>query len=315
MKESKYLEYVSIQDQIYGILKLKNYPYEKNIKCFLNGKEIAFLKLTSLRNVLFSYEFTKENIDKKILIEYEVDETPINLYICNTAEGLNAYITDLEKLENILLLRQIARRKNISLNSFVLFGTLLINNLGELYSLSYSKDLYFKFSNKIVSLLYFKTNVLSYSYSLCNIPKKEDICFHCGQGWTLENILDFDLTNNYIYHKDCYIYHCYEKTKLKFKNIVEKALDENVTLKGIRNECGSYYKDPWFIIKTKNGDIKLGLRKNEIEINWLTNYKKFSYNGEKEKVTKCFNDCKRYIYANDEQKAIEYLKAALYTIL
>jgi hypothetical protein len=107
----------------------------------------------------------------------------------------------------------------------------------------------------------------------------------------------------------------YEEIKSEFNYIASKVFDD-FNLRAVKNEYGSEsYNGCWFIIKTDNGDIKIGWRKRVIQIEWLDNYKKFRFNGENEDVTKEFSSKERYIHAWNTEKAINYLRQAKRTII
>jgi hypothetical protein len=69
------------------------------------------------------------------------------------------------------------------------------------------------------------------------------------------------------------------------------------------------------LIKTPDGDIKIGWRKHVIQIEWLENYKNFKFAGKDEEVTKEFTNKERLIHAYSVPKAIEYLLNAKNSIL
>jgi hypothetical protein len=107
----------------------------------------------------------------------------------------------------------------------------------------------------------------------------------------------------------------YEKSKKEF-DFISSRIFENYDIRAVKNEYGSGdYRGSWFIIFTDNGDIRIGWRKRVIEIEWLKNYKPFTFKGDDEDVTKGFSDTGRYIHAWSVEKAIEYLRNAEHTII
>jgi hypothetical protein len=249
----------------------------------------------------------------KMIIKYESCELPINLYDINTEVGLSNNITDIKSLNYISCMRLVANRKfNITLDEFVLFNSIISDQFGQNMKLVYDNQLQYdyKFKDKIITLKNFNTVIQRYSATSGVMPSRNDICPNCNQRWNLNNLRDVIKQEEFMYHEDCNKFVLYEKTKKQFDYICSKVF-ENYSIHAIKNEYGSAnYNGSWFIIKTENGDIKIGWRKRVILIEWLDSYKIFSFNGKDEDVTKYFSGKQRYIHAWSVEKAIEYLLKA-----
>lgn len=318
MREEILLITTQRKGKLYKLAELSEYPEKSTIKCSFNGNEVVYTDTTDFGNILFDYNLFDFD---KIVVEYKIKDLPLSLKELNTAEGLKNYIKNLQDLNNIMLYRNIAySKKNIKLSSFVVYGKLLLDNFGQTGLLKFNKENvtldFYNINKTIVDIYTFKEIVKSYSYCLQDIPHYEDTCKHCNQKWDLNNIDNFIIEGSHYFHKECLEYYSYEKAKDFFTSISNLVFNKPIKMVAIKNEYGSSsWRGPWFILQTEEGDIKIGWRKRVIEINWLSNYKKFSYNAENEDVTKLFNENERYIHADNEIKAIEYLKNALRSII
>jgi hypothetical protein len=253
-----------------------------------------------------------------MIVEYEPSELPLNLNEIDTLEGLQRNIIDLKSLDYIGNIRLAASRKfNIRLNEFVLFNAVLFDQFGQDMKLSYENqsEYDYLFGRNIVKLQEFKSKIVEYSYGSGAIPGANDICPHCKQKWDLHNLRDCIRRDDDLYHAECNKFSLYEKSKNEFSYIVGRVFND-YSIHAVKNEYGSEeYRGYWFIINTPDGDIKIGWRKRVIQIEWLENYKSFSFDGSGENVTKEFSIKDRYIHADNIEKAIEYLRNAKMTIV
>ena len=304
----------------YDFIDLAKYTNNKDsIKVKFENSEEDFMKWTlndfgSLRIELgvLDYKLYENPHTIKMIVEYEPSQLPLSLDNINTLEGLTKNITDLKSLDYISNMRLVSHRKfNIRLNEFVLFNTILFDQFGQSMKLRYENQKEYNHSfNKIMTLEEFKIKVKEYSYGSGAIPEATDICPHCKQKWSLNNLRDCIQREDFVYHIDCNRFSLYEEVKKEFDYIASRVF-KSYGLYAITNEYGSEdYNGCWFIITTLEGDIKIGWRKRVIQIEWLQNYKPFKFNGNSEDVTKEFSNKERYIHAWSTEKAIEYLMKA-----
>lgn len=266
---------------------------------------------------ILDYNKYENPYEIKVIVEYEESELPLTLKDINTLEGLTENIVNLKSFDYIRDIRLVANRKfNIKLNEFVLFNAVLFDQFGQAMKLTYrNQESYnYKFNN-IITLEEFKSNIEEFSYGSGAIPNGKDYCSHCNQDWELINLRDCTQREGHKYHIECNKFSLYEKVKKEFEYIASRAFN-NYQIYAIKNEYGSDdYNGCWFIIKTSEGDIKIGWRKRVIQIKWLQNYKPFSFDGKEDDVTKKFSKNERYIHAWNIDDAIKYLNEAKETIV
>lgn len=151
------------------------------------------------------------------------------------------------------------------------------------------------------------------SYSHLQLPKEEDICSYCGKHFNVYHLEDILITgSDILYHKVCSRYNMIDIATKEFKDIFSKVYDlHDLEFRAIPNQYDNWEGyEPWFIVTTPNGDIKIGWKKRVINIEWLDNYKHFTEKFEDENVTRQFDDGKRLIHAWGRDKCTEYLTRA-----
>lgn len=286
------------------------------------GKELATWTLNDFGTIeikrgVINHKDYEHPYRMEVVVEYEPSELPLTLADIDTLEGLKRSITDLKSLDYICNIRLVTNRKfKISLNEFVLFNSIVFDQFGQTWNLEYDKmEQYDYCTQDFIAIEEFKSRIKDFRMCGGHIPSADDTCPHCKQKWTLKDLRDCIGRGTKLYHKDCNKFNLYEKSKNEFNYIVS-SIFEDYSLRAVKNEYGSEsYNGYWFIVCTSDGDVKLGWRKRVIEITWLDNYKKFKFNGDGEDVTKKFSGCERYIHADSEQKAIEYLRKAKKSII
>lgn len=309
----------------YDFIQLDKYTNDKeSIKVIFEETREEFNKWTLTDYGTLSIEHGV--IDRKkydnprsinMIIEYEPSELPLTLRDIDTLEGLKKNIIDLKSLDYISDIRLVAYRKfDMRLNKFVLFNSIIFDEFGQIWCLEYENmDRYNYSIPDFITMDEFRNKIEKFSMCSGYIPEHNSICPHCGQKWSLNNLKDCVGSGQELYHKDCNKYKLYEETKTEFSYIASKVFDD-FNLRAVKNEYRSEsYNGCWFIIKTDNGDIKIGWRKRVIQIEWLDNYKQFRFNGENEDVTKEFSRKERYIHAWNTEKTIDYLRQAKRTII
>lgn len=222
--------------------------------------------------------------------------------IYNSADELKKYIRDLKSLHEVANYRcERGYVHHERMNDIK-----LLNNLIWLDSCG---NMMFRIDEK---------SFMGDTYSPIKLPTENDVCPHCGKGWSLNNLqdlvskYDYQLESNIFYHKQCNSFNKLEIQKNEFKDLFSKVYDIiKLNFKAIPNQyCSCDVCSPWFIVSTPDGDIKIGWRKRVVLIEWLSNYKRFDEKFIKEDVTKGLKDNERYIHAWSSEKCIEYLNRA-----
>lgn len=192
----------------------------------------------------------------------------------------------------------------------------MFDSFGQVWCLEYEKMKEYDYCTPdFLTKEEFKNRIERFSMCSGYVPEHDSVCPHCGQKWTLNNLRDCVGCGKELYHEECNKFNLYESSKKEFDYVASSIFDD-YSLRAVKNEYGSEsYNGSWFIIKTNDGDIKIGWRKRVIQIEWLKNYKPFKFNGENEDVTKEFSNKERYIHAYSTDKAIEYLRQAKRTIV
>lgn len=213
----------------------------------------------------------------------------------NDSEAVSKYVHDLTTLHNVITRRKAMHKtSNTALSAFKLF-----NN-----------QLYFDTSGN--AWIHTGSNGLGDTYENIPIPTDTDICSHCGKGFNIQNIAYIFTDNNGVwYHSLCNTYKRIKQGLDAFQAIFSSVYNlDDLDFVVIPNE----YSDwpgyiPWFLVKTPDGDIKIGWRKRVIQITWESNYLPFTESFESEDVTKVFNNI-RLIHAWSVEECIEYISKA-----
>lgn len=307
----------------YDFIQLDKYTNNKNsIKVTMEDTGDDFTEWTlsdfgtlDIELGVIDYGKYKSPYQIKVIVEYEPSELPLSLDDINTLDGLKKNIIDLKSLDYIYNIRLVAYRKfNIILNEFILFNYIYFDSFGQMMKVECENIEKYDFDD-FLTIENFKSKISKFSLCGFYIPDDNSICPHCRQKWNLNNLRDCIKREGNLYHLDCNKFSLYEKSKKEFDYIATNVFID-YSLHAVKNEYGSEeYNGCWFIINTCNGDIKIGWRKRVISIEWLENYKEFKFTGMNEKVTKCFDDKRRYIHSDNTLKTIEYLKEANETII
>jgi len=144
--------------------------------------------------------------------------------------------------------------------------------------------------------------------SVSRIPPVEEKCDRCGHGWDFRNIDDFHPrhVDEPYRHERCHRLADIEESQKEFKEIFERAGVPCSSLRMIPNEYDGCRSDPWFIVETTQGPIRIGWRKRVISISWEGSA--LQHDGrkifEKEDVT----TDKALVHAWGTEKAVEYLR-------
>lgn len=150
----------------------------------------------------------------------------------------------------------------------------------------------------------------SFSSTIAPLPPIVEVCDRCLRGWDMYNLGDFHIPHRHDdppRHKRCHKLYVVENEQAYFRGLLDASEIPYTEMRAIPNEYHSgLYDNPWFIVETKYGPLRIGWRKRVISISWEAFT--VNVNGSDlfrdEKVTKAHN----YIHAWGKDKAFEYLQ-------
>lgn len=335
--EIKRLETLGHGKTSFGFVSLSKLVDTKTVKITHLGKRIIPYSFniygepvfTNQQMMIFTYKNggIKQNDieDIELQVSYEERHFDVPEHTFNTLEGIFQSISSLTKLNEMLKNRMIYRRANPekSLNEFILFGYLVLDSLGQIWSIEKSHlenlsvvqdvEAYESFCERNRNWVY----VLNPNSEL-DIPKTGDRCPCCGKRLKILDIKNnsFMRKGKFIYHSICL--HTYERfTEInKFTKLMNTVYGENYTFSLLHN--GYYNKSchshiPWFLFCTKDGDIKIGNMGDVIFIEWQENYKPFDIfsilTNEKPPIWGGLisSRVRRGLYAHSYEKVLQYL--------
>lgn len=319
-----------IKDAIISLKKYTNKSSSISVKIICNNQELIENKdwrLNFYGDIIIKMEaFDFSKISKSyvdVLVTYEPTKLPVNsIEDINTKEGISRNIKTLKDLLYISGLRYALLNKfnyKEELESFVLNKSIYLDSRGQVLLIEYDNKIYHESRclPNICSMKDFEEKVKSYTLSQNNFPSYRDVCPHCGEKWTLDNITDcIEGRGDFLYHKYCNLASCYEESKKEFEYVASTVFDD-YKLRAVKNNYGSEnIYGSWFMIFTNEGRIRIGWRYRVIEIRWMNDYKKFKTDEFNEVAgTKEFNNYERYIHAGSTAMAIKYLRLAKNNII
>jgi len=263
----------------------------------------------------------------------------------DTAEGLDRTIQTLSDIHDVRHERHKAGyERHENLNEFIVLGRFWMDTCGNFMPCTfdhydgqkkYDADWLHNSLPKVVTLDQVKITGVSITGNMdTNLPKPGDKCEECGDEWTLENCHDvtpYRHENNIKRHKYCAYVALVHKAFIEYTDMLVRAGMAKCPLIPIQNEYWNEpQSEPWFLIRTPRGDIKIGWRKSVINIDWkdiverkvtavrhdpvgLSDYNKrrdihnaFRAEVIFPSVTSTKGDY--YVHAHGTEKAIEYLK-------
>ncbi len=146
------------------------------------------------------------------------------------------------------------------------------------------------------------------------LPEDKDRCPGCGRGWTLDNLHDsFEVMERekcLHFHRKCKEIDGKHIERKRFSDLFRKAGFPTFVLNDIPNEYWRPSVDcippPWFLVELPEGDIKIGKRKNVINID-TSKFSKIDCSELFEKEKADVTVWKDGIHAWGDEKAVEYL--------
>ena len=148
------------------------------------------------------------------------------------------------------------------------------------------------------------------TFTSCWLPPTVEKCDRCLHGWTMRNVSDYQdyrREDDPHRHESCEKLRILDDSQQRFREIVEGAgIVLQTPMRTIPNEYHNEWDNPWFLLDTDKGLIRIGHRKKVIHIDW--------YNSDIEHTgDDLFDDQEvttgeRMVHAWGSEKAIEYLK-------
>jgi len=153
----------------------------------------------------------------------------------------------------------------------------------------------------------------SYSYTMAELPPSVEKCARCLRGWDKRNIFDHHerhKRDSPHIHETCHKLQSIETEQEFFKEVMERSEMPYTSMRAIPNEYHSgLYQNPWFIVETQWGPIRMGWRKRVINIDWSSS--DIKHDGTvlfKEICDKGITCWETGIHAYGKDKAIEHLR-------
>lgn len=320
-----------------GIIKLDKlaYPSNDKMKIMVGDKQVFPIGFDTYGHPIISetnfayYRAQKANVERRgeslvPIVEYEAatfcikrskyDFTPKKTIYTSEEEG-NVYSTEqssIEEIENLDLknLKQILNdRKKAAfcgkeLHNFLLFNQYLLSSNGKVYAYptneTYEKD--------IVKL---DIEVDTSELKEVHLPGPSDKCDICGKPFTIEDIKNFEISENekcLKVHKTCLGDYTESINYERASQIIDSVYDGKSKSEIVKDYDEKREKKvTWYVYKTNQGTIAIRFKTKVIVIKWHDNFKPFNMKiFADERVTK-FD---RGIHAWSKDDAIRYLGMA-----
>lgn len=106
-----------------------------------------------------------------------------------------------------------------------------------------------------------------------SLPPTNAICDECGDGWTINNAHDSIICDRYgdhpkFRHINCAKLYGERETLKDFQRVLNTVGLDKALLSPIPNEYYTNDGDPWYLVRTPKGTIKIGWRKHVINVDW-----------------------------------------------
>lgn len=227
----------------------------------------------------------------------------------DTKEGINSYLKDgLPGLRRLVADRgEAGYKRKERMREWVVLGRYRLDTCGNFMGIidGAPDDQHYEPFDQVMTMDEAVKISPHFTSTFANLPSSDDRCPRCEEGWQLRNCYDLEKVGERLFHKKCAEYERHETVRAKMSSLFDDAGLVAKELKAIPNGYGSYWNGPWFFVITDIGKIKIGWRKNVIEISWPD---WIGVNGAElfgsENVTKGA----AYIHAWGYEKATEYLR-------
>lgn len=151
------------------------------------------------------------------------------------------------------------------------------------------------------------------SMTMGSIPPTVEVCPRCLEGWTLQNVSDYEPVHRNgewtHYHQRC---HDLKITQSEIEFFDEILKESGIKFSG-RRIIPAEYPDrptaPWFMVETDKGPVKIGYRRHVISIEW--EHSQIEHDGEELFKNESTTKGKALVHAWGKEKAAEYLRKLL----
>jgi hypothetical protein len=209
----------------------------------------------------------------------------------DNASGIADYIEshEVEGLRKVMRLRREGFSRKESLSQFIVLGRYWLDTCGNLGLITEARGRGPQYADamwlvrglpgvvRIADVSAFLRSV-SITWTPTGLPDESERCPECGYGWTIDNVEDaverraIDGDHYERFHSACLDVRGTRRALTRFRSIADAGDLRGAPILTIPNEYWppTYResKEPWVLIRTAYGDIKLGERKRVLSIDW-----------------------------------------------
>lgn len=303
-----------------GIIRLDQLAYPGDMKIDINGIEINPIAYDTYGHPIVSasnfdyYKALKKNADRRsdtflTKVTYRPKPFCVKRAIYDSEDAIKrAAIIDekkergLKDLKELLIYRKQAAFCELPLNTYLLYGYILLSNDGHIYLVKGIE------SESVVAQI--KDEDLISKGEEIHVPEDGDVCAVCGKSFILNDVKEGFVSENEKFekiHQMCHYNFTLEVNQQKASAIVDSVY-EGPSVKIVKEwDEEDQTEKIWYVYETYQGTIAIRFKRKVIVIKWFDNFKPFNMAlFEEERVTK-FD---RGIHAWSKDDAIRYLEMA-----
>ena len=303
-----------------GIIRLDQLAYPGDMKIDINGIEINPIAYDTYGHPIVSasnfdyYKALKKNADRRsdtflTKVTYRPKPFCVKRAIYDSEDAIKkAAIIDekkergLKDLKELLIYRKQAAFCELPLNTYLLYGYILLSNDGHIYLVKGIE------SESVVAQI--KDEDLISKGEEIHVPEDGDVCAVCGKSFILNDVKEGFVSENEKFekiHQMCHYNFTLEVNQQKASAIVDSVY-EGPSVKIVKEwDEEDQTEKVWYVYETCQGTIAIRFKRKVIVIKWFDNFKPFNMAlFEAERVTK-FD---RGIHAWSKDDAIRYLEMA-----
>lgn len=304
-----------------GIIRLDQLAYPGDMKIDINGIEINPIAYDTYGHPIVSasnfdyYKALKTNADRRsdtflTKVTYRPKPFCVKRAIYDSEDAIKkAAIIDekkergLKDLKELLIYRKQAAFCKLPLNTYLLYGYILLSNDGHIYLTEGIE------SESVVAKI--KDEDFISKGDEIHVPEDGDVCAVCGKSFILNDVKEGFVSENEKFekiHQMCHYNFTLEVNQQKASAIVDSVYEGNPEVKIVKEwDEEDQTEKIWYVYETYQGTIAIRFKRKVIVIKWFDNFKPFNMAlFEEERVTK-FN---RGIHAWSKDDAIRYLEMA-----
>lgn len=304
-----------------GIIRLDQLAYPGDMKIDINGIEINPIAYDTYGHPIVSasnfdyYKALKTNADRRsdtflTKVTYRPKPFCVKRAIYDSEDAIKkAAIIDekkergLKDLKELLIYRKQAAFCKLPLNTYLLYGYILLSNDGHIYLTEGIE------SESVVAKI--KDEDFISKGDEIHVPEDGDVCAVCGKSFILNDVKEGFVSENEKFekiHQMCHYNFTLEVNQQKASAIVDSVYEGNPEVKIVKEwDEEDQTEKIWYVYETYQGTIAIRFKRKVIVIKWFDNFKPFNMAlFEEERVTK-FD---RGIHAWSKDDAIRYLEMA-----